>query len=132
MYKLYKTNNECFLIRAMEHIFSCGERWNISSFTSWKYLYHCTRKHSLFVYYYFTVRGFCRIVCVFPIMRLLLRGYCTPDQFCDCLTVYALFLKITTHWWQVRYVSYRLHFKEPNYCTGISLTQVVIDLWLKT
>ena len=26
--------------------------WNISSFTSWKYLYHCTHKHSLFVYYY--------------------------------------------------------------------------------
>ena len=25
--------------------------WNISSFTSWKYLYHCTHKHSLFVYY---------------------------------------------------------------------------------
>ena len=24
--------------------------WNISSFTSWKYLYHCTHKHSLFVY----------------------------------------------------------------------------------
>ena len=26
--------------------------WNISSFTSWKYLYHCTHKHSLFVYYF--------------------------------------------------------------------------------
>ena len=25
--------------------------WNISSFTSWKYLYHCTHKHSLFVYH---------------------------------------------------------------------------------
>ena len=25
--------------------------WNISSFTSWKYLYHCTHKHSLFVYW---------------------------------------------------------------------------------
>ena len=25
--------------------------WNILSFTSWKYLYHCTHKHSLFVYY---------------------------------------------------------------------------------
>ena len=24
--------------------------WNISSFTSWKYLYRCTHKHSLFVY----------------------------------------------------------------------------------
>ena len=27
--------------------------WNISSFTSWKYQYHCTHKHSLFVYYYY-------------------------------------------------------------------------------
>ena len=26
LYKLYKTNNECFLIRAMEQIFSFGER----------------------------------------------------------------------------------------------------------
>ena len=26
--------------------------WNISSFTSWTYLYHCTHKHSLFVYCY--------------------------------------------------------------------------------
>jgi hypothetical protein len=25
--------------------------WNIPSFTSWKYSYHCTHKHSLFVYY---------------------------------------------------------------------------------
>jgi hypothetical protein len=24
--------------------------WNIPSFTSWKYSYHCTHKHSLFVY----------------------------------------------------------------------------------
>ena len=24
----------------------------MSSFTSWKYLYHCTHKHSLLVYYY--------------------------------------------------------------------------------
>ena len=52
-----------FFIRAMEQIFSFGERWNvpfneanISSFTSWKYLYHWTHKHSLFVYYlYITV-----------------------------------------------------------------------------
>ena len=39
-------------------IFSFGERWNVpfnsnsSSFTSWKYLYHCAHKHSLFVYYF--------------------------------------------------------------------------------
>ena len=26
---LYKTNNECFLIRAMERIFSFGERLNV-------------------------------------------------------------------------------------------------------
>ena len=26
---------------------------------------------------------------------LLLRGYCTSDHFCDCMT---FFLKITTHW----------------------------------
>ena len=26
--------------------------WNILSLTSWKYLYHCTHKHSLFVYYF--------------------------------------------------------------------------------
>ena len=38
LYKLHKTNNKCFLIRAMEQIFSFGERWNvpfISSLTSW-------------------------------------------------------------------------------------------------
>ena len=29
----------------------CLVKWNISSFTTWKYLYHCTHKHSLFVYY---------------------------------------------------------------------------------
>ena len=29
----------------------CLVEWNISSFTSWKFLYHCTHKHSLFVYY---------------------------------------------------------------------------------
>ena len=26
--------------------------WNISSFTSWKYFYRCTHKHSLFVHYF--------------------------------------------------------------------------------
>ena len=40
----------------MEQIFSFGERWNvpfnISSFTSWNYSYHCTHKHSLFVNYF--------------------------------------------------------------------------------
>jgi hypothetical protein len=25
--------------------------WNIASFTEWKYSYHCTNKHSLFVLY---------------------------------------------------------------------------------
>ena len=29
LYKLCKTNNERFLIRAMEQIVSFGERWNI-------------------------------------------------------------------------------------------------------
>jgi hypothetical protein len=38
-------------IRAMVRIFSFGERWNVPSFTSWKYSYHCTHKHSLFVYF---------------------------------------------------------------------------------
>ena len=33
-----------------------------------------------------------------------LRGYCTPDQF---VTICAFFSKITTHWWQRRYVSCR-------------------------
>ena len=33
--------------------------WNISSFTSWKYLYHCTHKHSLFVYYFGCLLGCC-------------------------------------------------------------------------
>ena len=30
----------------------CLVERNISSFTSWKYLYHCTHKYSLFVYYF--------------------------------------------------------------------------------
>jgi hypothetical protein len=38
-------------IRAMTRIFSFGERRNVPSFTPWKYSYHCTHKHSLFVYY---------------------------------------------------------------------------------
>ena len=29
LYKLYKTNNECYFIRVMEQIFSFGERWNV-------------------------------------------------------------------------------------------------------
>ena len=33
----------CAMVRLVE--------WNISSFTSWKYVYHCTHKHSLFVYF---------------------------------------------------------------------------------
>ena len=51
------------------------------------------------------------------------------------VTVYTYFAKITRNRWQVTYVSYRWHFKERKsckYCTGIPLTQVVIDLWLKT
>ena len=58
------------------------------------------------------------------ICTMYLRGVLT-----NFMTVYAFFSKITTQWWQVRYVSYRYHSKEPNYCTGISLTQVVTDLW---
>ncbi len=58
---LYKTNNECFhscngkniFIRwKMKFSIPLGCRlveWKISSFTSWKYFYHCTHKHSLFV-----------------------------------------------------------------------------------
>ena len=42
-------------IRAMVHIFSFGERWNIlfnlAPFTSRKYLYHRTHSDSLFVSY---------------------------------------------------------------------------------
>ena len=59
---LYKTNNECFSFvqwnkyfhLVKDEMFHSTRRsrveWNISSFTSWKYLYHCTHKHSLFVY----------------------------------------------------------------------------------
>ena len=44
----------------------------------------------------------------------------------------VFFSKITTQWGQVRYVSYRLYSKEPNNCTGNSITQVVIELsWIK-
>ena len=61
--KLYKTNNECFSFVQWNKYFNSMKdemyhstrlslvEWNISSFTSWKYLYHCTHKHSLFVYY---------------------------------------------------------------------------------
>ena len=31
--------------------------WNISSFNSWKILYHCTHKHSIFVYQSLTCRN---------------------------------------------------------------------------
>ena len=47
------------------------------------------------------------------------------------------FSKITTHWSQViyicfpGYVSYTKHSKEPNYCTEISLIQVVINFGSK-
>ena len=58
-----------------------------------------------------------------------LRGFCTQTNF---VTVCAFFSKITTYWRKVRLVSYRWHSKEPNYCTGISVTQVVIDLCVKT
>ena len=36
--------------------------------------------------------------------HITLRGYSTLTSF---VTVYAFTSKITTHWWQVRYVSYR-------------------------
>ena len=36
--------------------------------------------------------------------QMSVRGHCTPDQF---KTAYTFFSKITTHWWQIRYVSYR-------------------------
>ena len=35
----------------------------------------------------------------------ILMGYCTPDQVCDCCAR-----------WKKRYVSFRLHSREPNYC----------------
>ena len=58
----------------------------------------------------------------------ILRGY----YLTNFVTMCAFFSKITTHWWwQVRYVSYRYHSKKFNNCTGISITQVVIDLWAK-
>ena len=55
-----------------------------------------------------------------------LRGYCTPDKFCDRL---CIFLKMATYILVTSniYVSYRLHFNGPNYWTGISPTQVDID-----
>ena len=64
-------------------------------------------------------------------IRLLdfLGGTALLTNFYDCLYI---FLKVATHWWQVRYVPCRSHSKETNYCTRISSTQVVIDLWIKT
>ena len=47
-------------MNAMVRIFSWGERWNVpfneaigelNGTTEWKYSYHCTHKHSLFVLY---------------------------------------------------------------------------------
>ena len=32
-----------------DEIYHSTRQWNISSFTSWNYLYHCTHKYSLFV-----------------------------------------------------------------------------------
>ena len=64
-------------------------------------------------------------------MCTALKGaYCTPDQFCNCLCIFLKTYKtLVTSW---RYIPNRLHPKEPNYYTEISLTPLVIDLWLKT
>jgi hypothetical protein len=53
---VYSCNGQNIFIRSkMECSIQLGCRlveWNIPSFTSWKYSYHCTHKHSLFVYHY--------------------------------------------------------------------------------
>ena len=39
----------------------CLVEWNISSFTSWKYFYHCTYKHSFIYYMNLMPFAFCRL-----------------------------------------------------------------------
>ena len=63
IYMLYKTNNVFSFVQWDKYFHSVKDEmyhstrlrlveWSISSFTSWKYLYHCTHKHSLFVSYF--------------------------------------------------------------------------------
>ena len=56
-------------------------KWNISSFTSWKYLYHCTDKHSLFVYHtvpYWKVKTL--IFTFHYFLTSYLQAVCCDDQ----------------------------------------------------
>jgi hypothetical protein len=50
---VYECNGKNIFMRwKMECSIQRGDsrvEWNISSFTEWKYSYHCTKKHSLFV-----------------------------------------------------------------------------------
>ena len=49
----------------------------------------------------------------------------------DFVTVFAFFLRNCSTLVTTKDMFYKLHSQEPNYCTGFSLTQVVIDLWIK-
>ena len=47
---LYKTNNECFLIRAMERIFSFVERWKVPlnlAYASFKGTFHLSTHENI-------------------------------------------------------------------------------------
>ena len=54
--------------------------WNISSFTLWKYLYHCFHKHSSFVYYW-TNNSQCIAISTYDIsvLRAWLKLYAHGD-----------------------------------------------------
>ena len=68
----YKTNNEClsfvwwyinFQLMKDEMFYSTWLRL-VLYFTSWKYLYHCTHNHSLFVYYLSHNENICTIALI--------------------------------------------------------------------
>jgi hypothetical protein len=49
--------------------------WYIPSFTSWKYYYHCTHKHSLFVYCFLYI-VYCILYIVYCILYIVYCIYC--------------------------------------------------------
>jgi hypothetical protein len=83
--------------------------WNIPSFTSWKYSYHCTHKHSLFVYHY--IATYFLTDCVYATARLK-EKFDTNSKMphatsCMYITVsriqYFLLLSVENHWIIGRY-----------------------------
>jgi hypothetical protein len=84
--------------------------WNIPSFTSWKYSYHCTHKHSLSVYHY--IATYFLTDCVYATAigwkrNLTQIRKCHIATSCMYITVsriqYFLLLSVENHWIIGRY-----------------------------